>query len=226
MTISEQAELIRNRMIGVLLRQARLEANKSVDRCAEALDRDPAFVTQAEEGRQALTLPQLETLADLFKVPVSRLIDDQQPVGAQPAAEMPPYEKIRLFRRKIIGVTLRQARLEAGQSLEDLAAELEMLPEDLDRIELGEVQLPFVKLRTWAELLDIPFEKLSPGKPASPTPKQPSGNGDALEHLPPDVRDFVLQPINIPYLQIAAKLSQMPADTLRQVASGLLEITY
>jgi hypothetical protein len=40
------------------------------------------------------------------------------------------------------------------------------------------------------------------------------------------VRDFVLQPINTPYLQVAMNLSRMPAETLRQIASGLLEITY
>jgi transcriptional regulator with XRE-family HTH domain len=224
--VSEEAILIRNRIIGVLLRQARLKANKSVEQCAQALDRDPAFVAQIEEGREAPTLPQLETLAHLFDVPVSYLIDDQHLANAQGTEEQPPYDTIRLFRRKIIGVTLRQARLEAGRSLQDLASELETSAEELDRVELGEAQIPFVKLDAWAEMLDIPFDKLSPGEPARPSQRQPSGSTDALAHLPPEMRDFVLRPINQPYLQIAAKLSQMPADTLRQVASGLLEITY
>jgi hypothetical protein len=30
----------------------------------------------------------------------------------------------------------------------------------------------------------------------------------------------------MPYLQVAMNLSHMPAEALRQIASGLLEITY
>jgi hypothetical protein len=47
-----------------------------------------------------------------------------------------------------------------------------------------------------------------------------------LDHLPQEVREFVLKPINMPYLQVAMNLSHMPAEALRQIASGLLEITY
>jgi aminopeptidase-like protein len=44
--------------------------------------------------------------------------------------------------------------------------------------------------------------------------------------LPADLRQFVSQPVNIPYLELARKLSTMSKDRLRSVAEGLLDITF
>jgi hypothetical protein len=61
----------------------------------------------------------------------------------------------------------------------------------------------------------------------------PLGQGEQLQHimaqldaLPPDVREFVLNPTNALYLRIAMLLSSMKADHLRQIAETLLDITY
>jgi hypothetical protein len=61
----------------------------------------------------------------------------------------------------------------------------------------------------------------------------PLGEADQARHmllklneLPPDVRDFVLRPTNALYLRIAILLSSLKADSLRQIAESLLEITY
>jgi hypothetical protein len=43
--------------------------------------------------------------------------------------------------------------------------------------------------------------------------------------LPPELRDFVCQPVNRPYLDLARNLSSMSTDKLRSVAEGLLDIT-
>ena len=44
--------------------------------------------------------------------------------------------------------------------------------------------------------------------------------------LPAELREFALRPINRSYLELAMKLAEMPAGALRQIAEGLLEITY
>jgi hypothetical protein len=43
--------------------------------------------------------------------------------------------------------------------------------------------------------------------------------------LPQDLQDFVLKPVNRPYLDIAVKLSKMNVDQMRDVAERLLDIT-
>jgi len=40
------------------------------------------------------------------------------------------------------------------------------------------------------------------------------------------VRAFISKPVNLPYLELAMRLSDLSAEKLRGVAEGLLEITY
>jgi hypothetical protein len=47
-----------------------------------------------------------------------------------------------------------------------------------------------------------------------------------LHSLPPEVQDFVLNPTNALYLRVAMELSALKADSLRQIAETLLDITY
>ena len=44
--------------------------------------------------------------------------------------------------------------------------------------------------------------------------------------LPPELQEFVRQPVNRPYLELAQKLSDLSSDRLRSVAEGILDITF
>jgi transcriptional regulator with XRE-family HTH domain len=92
---------------------------------------------------------------------------------------------------------------------------------------LGDEHLSLIRLQALAEALGIPFQEFI-AEDVIPLTSEEKSERDLrqLVHLPLEVREFVLKPINIPYLQIAMNLSEMPAETLRQIASGLLEITY
>jgi hypothetical protein len=64
-------------------------------------------------------------------------------------------------------------------------------------------------------------------RPLTLPPKYlPQDTAPSLDHLPVEIQEFVAKPINAPYLQMAMSLSQIPAEILRQFASGLFEITY
>jgi hypothetical protein len=45
-------------------------------------------------------------------------------------------------------------------------------------------------------------------------------------HLPPELQNFVCKPVNLPYLELAKKLSGMSTDKLRSLAEDILEITF
>jgi transcriptional regulator with XRE-family HTH domain len=225
--LSGEEILTRNKIIGVLIRSARLRAGKSVSECAQALSLDPDWLTRAEEGREGVTLPQLESLAHMFRVPLGYLLGEQELLEDPQADRSPPYHEIIILRRKIIGVILRQARHETGRSLDEIAPALGIPPERLARIELGQDEISLVELDMLAEALGISFARfVSEDLLPLTTPERAQRDMDRFMRLPAEVREFVLKPINIPYLQVAMNLSQMPSDTLRQIASGLLEITY
>ena len=223
--ISEEALLTRNKIIGVLLREARQDANESVEACAQALGCAPEQVAQAEEGQVGLTLPQLEGMARYLNVPLSRLLHAASVIEEEGDPAAFPYGQAMLIRAKIIGVMLREARQEAGQTLEQVAPALGYAPEHLGRIELGEAPISVVELEALSDRLGIPFDTFM-AEDLTFLPAESADEGASLDHLPPDVRAFVHRPINLPYLQLALQMSELPADTLRQIAAGLLQITY
>ena len=49
---------------------------------------------------------------------------------------------------------------------------------------------------------------------------------ERMTQLPEDVREFMLQPGNLLYVRVAMQLSDLSAEALRNVAEGLLDITY
>jgi len=221
------AILTRNKIIGVLLRDARLCSGTSVQECAQALSREPEWFLRAELGEVGLTLPQLESVAHVLHVPLSRFLGDVElPDDGREGAAV-PYADIMTTRRKIIGVILRQSRMQAGRTVEDTGAALDLTPDQLEAIERGEAEIGLAELEALAGELGLPFDAfVAEDLVAFPTEVEEGGGGELPAHIADEIRDFVLQPINLPYLQIAQNLSEMPAETLRQIAAGLLEITY
>ena len=227
MMLSEGAILTRNKIIGVLLQQARLDARMSIEACAYALGGDEALIARAERGEVGLTLPQLESLAHLCGVPLSYFLETEELPDVATGAPSIPYQERMVLRNKIIGVLLRQARQETGQELEEVAAALGYTPSQLEGVELGQTQISLVELQALADELGMSIESLTSEDLLPPTTRGSDGpDQEWPDHLSPEILDFVLKPINLPYLRIAMNLSEMPADTLRQIASGLLEITY
>ncbi len=46
-----------------------------------------------------------------------------------------------------------------------------------------------------------------------------------FDELPPEVQAFVVEPVNIGYLETAMRLSKLDVHRLRRIAEGLLDIT-
>lgn len=225
--LSEGAIRIRNKIIGVLLQQARLDAKMSVETCAHALGCDAALIAKAERGEAGLTLPQLESLAHLLGVPVSYFLETEELPDVESSAPSVPYAERMALRDRIIGVQLRQARQEAGQELDEVAAALGYAPDQLESVELGQAPISLVELQALANELGMSIASLGSDDLPPPPARGPDGPGQEWpDHLSPELIDFLVKPIHLPYLRIAMNLSAMPADTLRQIASGLLEITY
>jgi transcriptional regulator with XRE-family HTH domain len=204
-----------------LVRSARQAAGRSVEDCARATGVSGQRFSAYELGETSPSLPELELLAYYLGVPMERFWS--RDVIAPPA----PLDATRLLplRQRVIGASLRQARQEAGLALEDLAARAGLPAERLSAYEFGQQQVPFPELeaiaaslgRRAADFQDVhgPVGRWEMNQRAL---KQ-------LSELPPDLLDFLLKPVNRPYLELARRLSEMSVEKLRAVAEGLLEIT-
>lgn len=224
---SSQTVAIRNKILGVLVRRARSEAGKSQRECADVLGCSPGIYRQYEQGRRGFSLPQLEALAYHLDVPLESLRDDGH-VRREPAeSDDLPLSMMMVLRRKMLAVKFHQCRLAAGLSQQDLSQLLGRSTYMISQYERGMHDIPLAELEMMAErcgysLADFKDEETIPLGPA----EQQRRLLAQLDELPPDVRDFVLNPTNSLYLRIAMLLSTMKADHLRQIAEALLDITY
>ena len=222
-----QATAIRNRIIGILVKRARLAAGKSQRECAEFLGCTSFTFGQYEKGLKGFSLPQLEALAYYFDVPAPSLWDDQYPIPSQAEPQDLPLEQMMLIRRKILAVQFRQCRQAAGYSQREVAEMLGRSAYIVSQYERGKRDIPLAELELLAEqcgktLDDFVDEETIPLGPA----QQERRVLALLDELPDDVREFVLNPTNALYLRIAMLLSVLQADDLRRIAETILDITY
>jgi len=221
----EEKLALRNRVIGVLLRSARDRAEISKRECAAALGVSSSTITAYEEGRKPISLPELEVLAFLLDTPASYFWE-RDPELVPEEGSLPLHEVLAL-RHRIVGALLRQARLEADLSQKDLAEILGCSASSISAYEYGERPLSLAELELLAQQLNVPLEYFLDNLegPVGEWHQQQKAWQRFCE-FPEEVRDFVTQPINIKYLEVAMKLAQMPAGGLRAIAEGLLDITY
>ena len=218
---------IRNKIIGVLVKRARVKADKSQQECAQFLDCAPSAYRRYEQGKRGFSLPQLESLALLFDVPVASLWDDAYPLPEKTEVDPLPLDQFMLLRRKILAVRLRQVRQSADLSMREMGKALDCSPYMISQYEQGAREMPLAELelaaercgQTMAEFMDDEAIPLSPAE-------QRRRMLERLDELPPDMRDFILNPTNTLYLRIAMLASTMKADQLRLIAETLLDITY
>jgi len=221
---------VRSKMIGVLMRGARLRAGKTLKGCADLLACSPRTISQYEQGRGGISLPELELLASFFDVPVSYFWEEGYDVP-EVGAELPPGDKFIPLRRKMIGVLLRQARLEAGKSQKECAKIVDVSADTMSRYEYGKKPIPFAHLETLASFLNVPLyhfvdrELAGTRLPVTRAGDELLSAEDAWPILPAEIQEFIRNPESLPYLLMALSLYELPKDSLQHLAEAILSIT-
>jgi len=216
---------IRSKKLGVLIQSARLSSNNSLEECASAMGVTTQQLESYESGEEPPSLPEMAALAFHLKIPLDyfwgrEIIDLTH-------KEPKVFEKDRLMRlrNRVVGASLRQARLQAGLTTLELAADAGISEDQLNSYELGEQPIPLPELEALANSVNRTIKDFQDNRgPIGTWIKQQR----AMQHfsdLSPELQDFISMPINRPYLEIAQRLSEMSVEKLRAVAEGLLEIT-
>lgn len=220
----DESYRIRAKMLGVLLRDARESAARTIEDCARLLQITPEEFNAWEFGEDVPSLPQLELLAYYLDVPVSQFwsLETTRISRAGKETKQPHYISLR---NRMIGAMLQQAREEQHISVEDLAETCGITAEAISSYESGEVPPPMHELNVLAGAL---------GKNINDFVETTGQIGELLamreawkhfSSLPDDVREFASNPSNIGFIHIAVMFSQMPTDRLRQIAASLADIT-
>jgi len=218
---------VRNRILGVLLRDARVSSGKTVADCATLLRVDEAAYHAFEAGTVSPSLPQLEVLAYFFNVPINHFWGSQTRAVARREEEIKAsVPNILLLRQRIIGITLQSLRGEAGVSIDELAEKTGLPANRIEAVERGAETLPINELEALVRSLHASLDDLI--DPHGPVGSwlQLQGELETFSKLPTELREFISKPINQVYLELAKNLSEMPASRLRTIAESILDITY
>ncbi len=225
-TVESQKAALKRKILGVKIRHARSRAGLNLKEVGQALGVSSTTVSDIEYGRREVTLPQLEVMALIFNVPVIYFWSDD--VISEPNLDFPTQQAIAL-RQRVIGVLLRQARTEAGRTQEELAKLLGVPASRISGYEFGKTEIPLSELEILADSLRVSLNYfLDKGIQPNGTNGTATSLDDIANYskLPPEVKEFLANPANLLYINIAMKLSDLSAETLRTLAEGLLEVTY
>jgi transcriptional regulator with XRE-family HTH domain len=217
---------IRTKKLGVLLRDARLASRKTLQECGEAVGVTKGIFKSYEEGRRSPSLPELEVLVYFLKLPINHFWGNEAISDDDPSTAQFDLPRLLLVRQRMIGALLRQQREKANKSVRDLSQETGIPSSRLKAFELGERPIPVPDLEVLLGALDSHVEGMfDQSGPVGQWMGEQKAIRDFLK-LPADLRSFASQPVNIPYLELARKLSNLSTDRLRSVAEGLLDITF
>ncbi|MBI5962834.1 MAG: helix-turn-helix transcriptional regulator [Chloroflexi bacterium] len=216
---------IREKKLGLLIRDARLSERRSIKECADAIGIKPGLFRAYEEGRRAPSLPELETLVYYLKLPISQFWGRQTKSDSNSPMDELDTARLISLRQRMIGALLRQERNNVNMSTRHLANETGIPSARLNAYELGERPIPVPELEL---ILNVMGSRIETFFDQSGPVGQWMNGQRALQKfmdLSDEMQDFVCQPVNRPYIELAMKLSDMSKEKLRSVAEGLLDIT-
>lgn len=224
MEIRSQVTL-RAKKLGVLIRDARQAARRSIDECARAMGITKGLLRGYEEGLRAPSLPELEVLAYYLNLPIDHFWGSES-ISAEPGPTEPlDLPRLIELRQRMIGALLRSNRNSAGMSVKALALESGIPSGKINAYELGERPVPLPELEVLLNAMGGKVEAfLDQNGPIGQWMVDQKSTRQFLE-LPKDLQTFVCQPVNRPYIELAMKISGMSSEKLRSVAEGLLDIT-
>lgn len=216
---------IRAKKLGLLLTDARNQAQKSLKDCATAIGVSIAHLKSYESGALSPSLPELEALAFFLDLPVTHFLGDK--LLNQEDKETPTsVDQFNEIRQRVIGTALRIARTDAKITYKQLTEKTLVSAARMKKYENGQAPIPMPELEEISRALSVSMENLMAQGGKVGNWRKKMSRSELFFQLPEELQDFSIKPVNRPFLELARKLSSLPADKLRAVAEGLLEITY
>jgi transcriptional regulator with XRE-family HTH domain len=191
---------IRNRMLGIQIKKNRFQQNQTIEQLAQRCEIPSSDLEMYESGQTPIPLPIFLNLSEVLHLPYERLqaVESITSVGIEETPAIQTEEP------------------HAQPEPEPLVVKESDLP-DVSITQAVENSIPLEpEVIGVAETIPVVPEEI---KPVTQFPiKDFPGLSD-------DLREFITKPVNVPYLELAMKLSRMDANKLRDIAESLLEIT-
>ena len=217
-----QALSLRTKMLGALVREARLESGKSIRESAEFLGISPSTFSSYEHGRKGISLPELEVLCFHYETTLHQFLRSSSR-DRQEEKQINIEREISL-RQRLIGARLRKHRHAKDISIKDLAERVDFPASRVSAYERGPRSIPLPELEVLAGALGKQVEDyIELDGPIGNWLREKRAK-EAFAELPVDLQEFVTNPANRTFVRLARDLSRLPTEELRSVKQSFDEI--
>ena len=214
----DEARSVRGRILGVLIRKWRIQAERSPTECAEFMRAEPQLIEAWEYGDSVPCWPQLELLSLYFNGRSSGSRD------VLITENIPARLEYLLLRQRLIGALLCAARETIGWSIDELSERIGLEADLITRFELGEEKIPVSDLAALAQTLRVDLSYFT----AIPEATLGSNAADETSRLAAetytDLRQFATQSENRAFIKLAMAFKQIEPDDLHRIANALFAI--
>ncbi|MCL5429702.1 MAG: helix-turn-helix domain-containing protein [Chloroflexi bacterium] len=220
----DKAVQLRAKIIGLHLRDARLAAGKSMKELGDVIGLSSGTIRSIERGSNSPSLPELELLAFYLGMPINHFWSEQVVSQEPHPTERLETENLLALRQRSIAAMLRQARTEKNLSQKDLADRTGISTSRIRRYESGETPVPLPELEQLANTLGYQVEQFADN--SGPVGEWITSQQavEKFEELPRSLREFIADPENRPYLDLAQRLRGISMEKLRALAESITEL--
>lgn len=216
---------IRTKKLGLLIFDARQASGKSLSECALESGISLNRLKAIETGNESPTLPEVEIFAYLYKLPLEHFWGQKVLSESEEKNQPSKFQQLISIRNRLIGTNIKNKISERGISENDFAQKVEIPLEDFQAYQTGEIEIPVPILERIAKGLDMRIEDFFDTHGIIGQWRKELATSQKIKEMPVELLEFVSKPINIPFIELAIRLSELDVNRLRSVAEGLLEIT-
>jgi transcriptional regulator with XRE-family HTH domain len=217
---------IRMKKLAIMISDARRVSRRTAEECAVVIGISTEEYQLIEQGKTAPSLPQLEILACFLDLPVEHFWGNKILVENGVFQDEATNQALRQLRDRYLGTRLRQLRTEASLTPEELAEKTSLSVETIEQFETGKVSIPLPELESLLRGLNARIEDVFDQNGPIGEWRSRQYNVRTFLELSPRHQQFITRPVNIPYVELAIRLSELSVEKLRAIAEGLLEITF
>jgi transcriptional regulator with XRE-family HTH domain len=223
--MNDQLLSIKAKKLGVTLSALRKSKGISLEALCQWTDIPQEEMEKIERGESTLSLPEIELIAIKLGLSINDLLlgelADQKDKSSKAV-----NEQFTILRDRMIALVLRKTRIEQNMTLEEIAQKSGINVTQMADYESGDISIPWPVLDCICTAYKIPVTTLLAQTSAPEVLSPDSKSSIPAVSIPDGMSDFIQNPANRPYLDLAKRLSELDAAKLRSIAEGLLEITY
>lgn len=220
----DQAIQLRSKIIGVLLRDARLAAGKSMKEVGQVIGLSGSTISAVERGSNAPSLPELELLAFHLGIPITHFWNEDIVSQDPSPTDNLETESLLALRHRTVAAMLRQGRTEKNLSQKEISQKTGISASRIRRYESGETPVPMPELEVLAATIGYVVDDFtdSSGPVGEWITRQRAQQ--QFDKLPRNLKEFIANPDHLGYLELAQRLNAVPLEKLRALADGLSEL--